>query len=232
VGKVAHLRLLEPLADAAPSIQTSSAPQRVRIADAAIRCIARTGVSKTTIDDVAREAGCSRATVYRTFPGGKEEVIAAAVETEIARFFSAIAVCMGTAGDLEEAIVAGIVATATAIEDHDALQYLLEYEPGVLLPQLCVAPMDRVLEVASAFVGPFFARWLDPEAARRVADWSARIVVSYIASPAPGVDLRNLESTRTFVQTFVMPGARKLAHEPIETDSSRAPTESSNRRRT
>ena len=55
------------------------------------------GVTKTTLDDVAREAGCSRATVYRTFPGGKEEVVAAVVDTEVARLFSAIAVAMGAA---------------------------------------------------------------------------------------------------------------------------------------
>src|ERR1700722_18080436 len=71
------------------------APQRVRIADAANRCVARRGVAKTTVDDVAREAGCSRATVYRTFPGGKEEVISAVVDTEVARLFSALAVLMG-----------------------------------------------------------------------------------------------------------------------------------------
>ena len=32
-------------------------------------CIARWGTAKTTLDDIAREAGCSRATIYRLFPG-------------------------------------------------------------------------------------------------------------------------------------------------------------------
>jgi AcrR family transcriptional regulator len=222
-----ELRLVEPVRPR----DASRTPQRVRIADAAMRCIARTGVSKTTLDDVAREAGCSRATVYRTFPGGKEEVIAAAVDTEVARFFSAIAVEMGQAEDLEDAVVAAMVATARAIDEHPALQYVLAYEPGVLLPHLCFARMDGVLEVASRFAAAFLARWLDREAARRVADWAARIVVSYIASPAPGVYLRDEESARRLVSTFVMPGARKLAHEPDLQDSSRAPDELSNRRR-
>ena len=46
----------------------STAP-RTRLLDATLACIARVGVSKTTLDDVAREAGCSRATLYRYFPG-------------------------------------------------------------------------------------------------------------------------------------------------------------------
>jgi AcrR family transcriptional regulator len=189
-------------------------PQRVRIADAATRCVARKGVMKTTLDDVAREAGCSRATVYRTFPGGKEEVIAAVVDTEVARLFSAIAVAMGRADDLEDAVVAGIVATASALGDHAALAYMLENEPGVLLPHLCFAPMGRVIEGASRFASPFLVRWLDPEAALRLADWATRIVLSYLATPAVGIDLRNEPSARRLVSAFVTPAARELAREP------------------
>src|SRR5271169_1891586 len=78
-----------------------AAPQRVRLADAALRCIARQGIAKTTLDDVAREAGCSRATVYRVFPGGKDGLMSAVADTEVARFFSALALRMGAASDLE-----------------------------------------------------------------------------------------------------------------------------------
>ncbi|MGO9343657.1 MAG: TetR/AcrR family transcriptional regulator [Acidimicrobiales bacterium] len=160
-----RLRLVPPgaeeqLSSSDPPIRLSHrvAPQRVRIADAATLCVSRTGVTKTTLDDVAREAGCSRATVYRTFPGGKEEVIAAVVDTEVARLFSTIAVAMGGAEDLEDAVVAGIVATASTIEDHAALGYVLDNEPGSLLPYLCFAPMGRVIELASQFTAPFTTR--------------------------------------------------------------------------
>ena len=50
--------------------------QRVRIVDAALRCLARQGTAKTTVDDIAREAGLSRATLYRTFSDGKDGVLA------------------------------------------------------------------------------------------------------------------------------------------------------------
>ena len=51
-------------------------------------CLAHQGTAKTTVDDIAREAGISRATVYRVFPGGKGEILAAVVDTEMARLFS------------------------------------------------------------------------------------------------------------------------------------------------
>ena len=43
--------------------------RRGRIRDAALVCIGRFGLAKTTVDDIAREAGCSRATLYRYFDG-------------------------------------------------------------------------------------------------------------------------------------------------------------------
>ncbi|MFZ0665439.1 MAG: TetR/AcrR family transcriptional regulator [Acidimicrobiales bacterium] len=215
----ALLRLVQPDEEAVyrlrqnrPDPRTS---QRVRIADAAASCVARTGVAKTTLDDVAREAGCSRATVYRTFPGGKEEVIAAVVDTEVARFFSSVAVEMGSAESLEDVIVAGMVATATQIEEHAALRFVLDNEPGILLPYLAFEPLGGVLDVAAGLAAPFLARWLDFEDARRVADWAARIVLSYVSNPAPGTDITDVRCTRRLVQTFVMPGANALAAEPV-----------------
>ena len=39
---------------------------RERILEAGFACVARRGLAKTTIEDIAREAGMSRATVYRS----------------------------------------------------------------------------------------------------------------------------------------------------------------------
>lgn len=188
-----------------------STPQRVRIADAALRCVARQGVAKSTVDDVAREAGCSRATVYRVFPGGKDEVLEAMVATEVARFFSTLAVRMGEAADIEEVLVAGIVEAARAIQTHPALTYLLAHEPETVLPHLCFQKMEGVLAAAAEFSGPFLARWLDPGDAARVGEWAARTVVSYVACPALGVDLRDERTATHLVETFLLPGILALS---------------------
>jgi AcrR family transcriptional regulator len=60
---------------------------RDRLLPATYDCVARWGLAKTTVEDVAREAGMSRATVYRYFPGGRDELISAVVGWELARFF-------------------------------------------------------------------------------------------------------------------------------------------------
>jgi len=183
----------------------------VRVIDGALGCIARQGVAKTTLDDVAREALCSRATVYRAFPGGKDSLLAAVADTEVSRFFSALAVRMGEAADIEEVLVAGMCEAARRVNEHRALQYLLAHEPEMVLPQLAFARMDEVLAVTCAFTVPFLGRWLDPAESRRVAEWAARIVVSYLACPADGVDLTEAGQVRRLVRLFVLPGIRALS---------------------
>ena len=53
-------------------------PKGALILDAALTCIGRVGLAKTTLDDVAREARCARATVYRCF-ANKQQLLAALV---------------------------------------------------------------------------------------------------------------------------------------------------------
>jgi AcrR family transcriptional regulator len=183
---------------------------RVRIVDGALRCLARQGLAKTTVDDIAREASLSRATVYRTFPRGKEEILAAVVETEVARFFSALAVAMGGANDLEDVLVAGMVETARRLREHGAFTYLLTNEPGVVLPYLTFAKLDRVLLAAADLAAPFFARWLEPEQASRAVEWAGRIVLAYLYDNESGTDLVDPEDTRALVRAFVLPGILAL----------------------
>lgn len=180
--------------------------QRVRIVDGALRCIGRHGTRKTTVDDLARESGMSRATLYRAFPGGRDAVFGAVVQTEVARFFSGLAVVMADAHDLEDVLVAGMVHAARHLSAHAALGYLFEHEPEVILPYLAFDPLDRLLLAASAFTAPFLGRWLERDQAARAAEWAVRIVLSYLACPAPGSNLKDPDDARHIVTIFVMPG--------------------------
>src|SRR4051795_5041330 len=91
------------------------ATQEQRVIDAALRCIARWGIGKTTLDDVAREASCSRATIYRLFPGGKDALLEDTPRLELDRFFSCLAQCFDAAPDLEDLLVSGVVYASRAL---------------------------------------------------------------------------------------------------------------------
>jgi AcrR family transcriptional regulator len=200
--------LTAPSAPAPGSSPTSPSPTSTdeRILEATLRCVARWGVGKTTLDDVAREAGCSRATVYRAFPGGKDGLVEALVASELARYFTQLGACLEPAASLEDALVAGTAFTARWLAAHSALQFLLAHEPEAVLPHVAFRRMNDVLAAASAFVGPYLERWLARDDALRAAEWATRIVVSYTFCPADGVDLSDEASARRLVCTFILPG--------------------------
>ena len=185
--------------------------------DGALECLARQGIAKTTVDDIARAAGLSRATAYRTFPRGKEGILAGVVETEVARLFSSLAVAMGEACDLEDVLVAGMVESARWLRSHAPLTYLLEHEPGAVLPYVTFSGFDEVMRVASDLAAPFFARWLEPEQSSRAAEWAVRIVMAYCSDPSPYADLTDPADTRALVRTFVLPGILALRVEAAGT---------------
>ncbi len=204
------LRVLDGGGAAAESATSSASPNRIRIIDATLCCLARHGTTKTTVDDIARQARLSRATVYRAFPGGRDEVLGAVVDTEMARLFSALGVCLGQAGDLCAALVGGIVEASTRLRDHAALHYLAEHEPETVLGHLAFDESDRLLATASRFTAPFLARWMAPEEAGRVAEWATRIVLSYAIAPSDRVDLTDPAQAASMVETFMLPGIEAL----------------------
>lgn len=182
--------------------------QEQRVVDAVLRCVARWGVAKTTLDDIARESGLSRATVYRLFPGGKDALLAAVTTSEVSRFMRTVGSRFDEADSLEELLVAGITEAGQHLTTHAALQYLLVHEPETVLPSIAFGAMDAVLQAVSDFTAPYLARYLPAEDAPRAAEWVGRIVISYVSCPADGVDLANEQSVRRLVRTFVLPGLR------------------------
>ena len=181
-------------------------PISTRICDAALTCVARWGIGKTTLDDVAREAGIGRATIYRTI-GGKGQVVRAVLVRETARLQAAVDGAAAGADDLEDVVVAGVVTVARFLEQHDALRFLLEPEPDVVLPHVAFDRLGDLFALAAAFADPHLARFV-PDRAERVAaaEWLARVVLTYVFNPVDGVDLADPDDARHLLRTFVLPG--------------------------
>ena len=71
-----------------PSALRADVTAEGRVLDAAKRCWERWGMAKVTVDDIAAEAGISRATLYRLFPGGKDVLYEALRRRDSADFFT------------------------------------------------------------------------------------------------------------------------------------------------
>jgi AcrR family transcriptional regulator len=182
---------------------------RGRVCDAALACLARWGLTKTTLEDVAREAGCGRATIYRTFQGGKAEVMAEVLRREVARFGAQVdtAVAAADPDDPTDVVVAGVVAAARFLRSHRALNYLFAHEPDVILPWVSFNRIDVVYGIATDVAGPHLRRFVaDDEAAARASELLVRTVLSYVLNPSPGHHLTDPQQARRLLSTYVVPG--------------------------
>ncbi len=184
---------------------TVAPPTDLRIRDAALVCVGRFGLAKTTVDDIAREAGCSRATLYRYFDG-KPAILRAAVVAELDRVATALVAAGRAESTFADAVVAVVVLGARELRGHDALQFLLAHEPEAVLGHLAFVPGDRVLIAVGDAIAPAFDQWLSPAAAVRAGDWLARLVRSYVLMPQPPVDFTDHAAARSFLERLVVPG--------------------------
>ena len=138
-------------------------------------------MAKTTVEDVAREAKVSRATVYRHFPGGRDELLREAIGWQVQVFFLELADAVRDAPDFAAVLTDGLVHAHRAVSEHVVLQRLLSTEPDRLLPML-TTEAERLLPLIAAFFRPYLEKeplrsGVDPAEA---ADYVARMVLSHI----------------------------------------------------
>lgn len=178
---------------------------RERILEASYECVAKQGISGTSIEDVARAAQISRATIYRYFPGGRDELMAAVIGWETERFFARLAVEIASAPDNETMLVDALYYGHRAIEEHSVLQKVLAAEPGLLLPRLTAVTYE-LMAVLRAFIVQRLAGSL-PDGVEPVeaGEYVARMLLSFMASPGRW-DLSDREQVRTLVRSELMAG--------------------------
>ncbi|MFA5884703.1 MAG: helix-turn-helix domain-containing protein [Acidimicrobiia bacterium] len=187
-----------PDVDAAPVSDATA-----RAVTATLACIARSGLAKLTVDDVAREAGASRATIYRAFPS-RQALVAAAVASEADRICGAIADAVAAAVDLDDVVAQVVLVGTRELSACAALRFVAEHEADLLYPHLEFAGGDRLYAEVGRRLAPAFAgRCAEPE---RAAEWVARFALSLHWAPVPLVDPTDAAAVRRVVATYVTPG--------------------------
>jgi AcrR family transcriptional regulator len=197
-----------------PDVPALSVEVADRILDAALTLVGRWGVAKTALGDIAKEAGCSRATLYRAFPGGKQHLLLSLGERELRTYVGAIVEAIDAAEDLEDALTRAVVVATRLLHDHAAAQFVLEHEPGLLLPFLGFHQVDRLYQHTATTVGPHLERFLPAERAAWAAEWAARLFISFVFNPHRDLDLAVIDDARDLVSRFVTPAFVPMSTAP------------------
>jgi AcrR family transcriptional regulator len=145
-------------------------------------------MAKTTVDDVAAASGVSRASIYRMFPGGKDEVLRETVGWEMDNFFLRLGEELGDAADFPEFLGRALPLARKELLEHAVLQKVLETEPD-RLTALITLQQDRIIGAIGAYFLPLLER--DRERGlvageadlAATAEYVARLSLSLIASP-------------------------------------------------
>lgn len=178
---------------------------RARLLEATYACVARDGLDGTTVDAAAREAGVSRATVYRWFQGGREQLLNETIAWKTDQFFEDLAVEVAGSTTFEEVVTRALVSAHRWVVDHQVLQRLLDTEPGQVLPPI-MGEMRRLVPAIGRFVEPYLEAEGVADAAAK-GEYVARLVVSMLGSPGRW-DLDDEVQVAELVRTELVAGVR------------------------
>jgi AcrR family transcriptional regulator len=117
------------------------------IVSAALSVFSRYGVSRTTMNDIAAEAGVSRQTLYNTFPG-KTEILRAAVRLKMEEGLDAVRARWAETGELG--------ARLDAFFEHGAVTWFDAVHASPELAQL----LDGMNAIAFEEMAEGKARWV------------------------------------------------------------------------
>ncbi|GBE64497.1 putative TetR-family transcriptional regulator [Mycobacterium sp. MFM001] len=187
--------------------QQTELETRDAIVSAAFACFRTRGLSKTTIVDIARQAGVSRSTVYEYFPD-KGAVVEACAEAASQRFYRNMAKVVNRGETLEDKLVRAAVFVVQARRVVEPEKYFDQEEVDLLLTKNSAV----LLQECGDFIAPFLVaakltgevrKDLDVAAA---AEWFARILFSLFTTPSPRIDMHDDSAVAEFVRPFAVRG--------------------------
>lgn len=180
-----------------------------RVLDAAYEQFQRTGIRRSTMEDVARRAGVSRITVYRRF-ATKDALVEQVVRREFRRYFDQFLLDIARAETAADRVVTGFVSSLRAIRGNPLIGGLMSAEPDLLVPSL-ISDQGRTLAIVRQFVAGQLRREqragnvaadLDTDL---VAELMVRVSGSFLTVPGELVDLDDDNQLADVARRFLVP---------------------------
>jgi AcrR family transcriptional regulator len=167
-----------------------------RILDAAGLLFAQQGAATVGMREIARAAGCSRATLYRYFET-RRALHTAFVNREAYRLYREISEQISGLDDPAQRLTAGVMASLRMVRSSPALASWFADNQAPIGGELA-EQSEVVNALSAAFVkslGPD-----DPAVVDRRAAWLVRVITSLLVFPGA-----NADDERAMIEEFVVP---------------------------
>lgn len=177
-----------PLPILAEGLPAPPAPALDPVLDAAVECLSRHGLQKTSLSDIAREMGVAPSTVYRKV-GSVENAALLVMARESKRLIDRMpSVIAGVDGP--RMITVFLAECIEAIRSHPMVDKILRDEID-WVGRFATRRMSEDLDEAAAVAAPMLEAAMDLGAIRRqdavaLAHWLARIGMTCLVAPPPG----------------------------------------------
>jgi AcrR family transcriptional regulator len=184
---------IDPLAGMLTRLPERPSPTLDRALDATAACLARHGLARTSMTDIARDMGVARSTLYRHF-SSVEEAAWTLLARESYRFFDRFGqvVASGAGPDAVVELATEFVRFAST---HPVVARLLHEEPD-FVGRVVSRHFAQLVDYAAAVVTPLVETAMAAGVLRRrdparLAQWMGRVVAICILAPPEG-DLEGL----------------------------------------
>jgi AcrR family transcriptional regulator len=176
-----------------------------RILDAAERLFTEQEPASIGMNEIARAAGCSRATLYRYFES-REALRTAYVHRETNRLGREILQLIDSVEDPRERLIASIIATLRMVRESPALAAWFGSTRLPIGGELA-GQSEVITALATGFLGSLGPD--DAAAIERRARWTVRVIISLLMFPG-----QDEADERSMIEEFVVPivtpaGARR-----------------------
>jgi AcrR family transcriptional regulator len=167
-----------------------------RILDAAEELYTRRDQASIGMNEIARAAGCSRATLYRYFEN-REALRTAYVHRETHRLSRAIKEQIHGIDDPRERLIASITATLRMVRESPALSSWFAITRPPIGGELA-GRSELITALAAAFLDSLGPE--DPTVVERRARWVVRVLTSLLMYPG-----QDEADERAMIEEFVVP---------------------------
>lgn len=182
---------------------------RIRLLDAAYEQFCRTGIQRSSMDDVARRAHLSRVTIYRRF-ASKDALVEQVILREFRRYFDQFRDDIKYATTAADRVVVGFVSSLRAFRSNPLIGGLVAAEPNLLVGSM-MGPDGRMVAAVSDFVAGQLRREQSAGMVSQqldtalVAEMMVRVAASFLTIPSHVLNLDDDAAMAAVARQFLVP---------------------------